>query len=118
MKARNLFVPPAGRWTDEVTETLLQTAGFRLERIFTTGQVTPEDQWYDSPRAEWVVLLSGAARLQLEDESRRIEMRPGDYVLIPPHCRHRVAWTDPDLPSVWLALHYEPAADEQVASSK
>ena len=107
MKTHNLFVPPRGVWTEEVTEELVRGEGFVMERIFTAGQVTPEGEWYDSPRGEWVVLLSGAARLQLEEDSRPIEMRPGDYLSIPAHCRHRVQWTDPDLPTVWLALHYD-----------
>jgi len=33
-------------------------------------------------------------------------LRPGDWVAIPAHARHRVAWTDPDQPTVWLALHH------------
>jgi cupin 2 domain-containing protein len=33
-------------------------------------------------------------------------MRPGDYVHIPAHQRHRVEWTEPDQKTVWLALHY------------
>ena len=35
-------------------------------------------------------------------------MRPGDYVHIRAHVRHRVAWTDPNRETVWLALHHEP----------
>jgi cupin 2 domain-containing protein len=27
-------------------------------------------------------------------------------VHIPPHARHRVAWTDSQEPTVWLALHH------------
>jgi cupin 2 domain-containing protein len=34
-------------------------------------------------------------------------MHPGDYVLIEPHCRHRVAWTHADEQTVWLAIYYE-----------
>jgi cupin 2 domain-containing protein len=26
-------------------------------------------------------------------------------LLIAPHRRHRVEWTDPDAPTVWLAVH-------------
>jgi cupin 2 domain-containing protein len=48
--------------------------------------------------------LAGAARLQLV--GREIELRPGDYVNIPAHERHRVAWTTPDEPTVWLAIFY------------
>ena len=37
---------------------------------------------------------------------RRDELKPGDYVHIPAHARHRVAWTDAAQPTVWLAVHY------------
>jgi cupin 2 domain-containing protein len=49
-------------------------------------------------------VLKGAARLQFEDEV--IDMQPGDFINIPAHQRHRVEWTTPDEPTVWLAVHY------------
>lgn len=91
----------------ELTETLLERPGLRLERIISTGQATPEGEWYDQKRAEWVILLQGRASLRIESQSELIELFPGDYVDIPAHCRHRVEWTDPDEASVWLAIHYE-----------
>jgi cupin 2 domain-containing protein len=33
-------------------------------------------------------------------------MGPGDHVHIPAHRRHRVEWTDPAQPTVWLAVHH------------
>ena len=50
------------------------------------------------------MVLRGAARLQFEDEI--VEMKPGDFVNIPAHRRHRVEWTTSDEPTVWLAVHY------------
>jgi cupin 2 domain-containing protein len=35
-----------------------------------------------------------------------VEMSPGDYINIPAHEKHRVAWTSPDGPTIWLAVHY------------
>jgi hypothetical protein len=29
---------------------------------------------------------------------------PGDALFLPAHCRHRVTWTDPSSPTIWLAL--------------
>ncbi len=92
---------------EELFETLLQGQTFRLERIVSTGQVTPVGQWYDQVWDEWVILLSGAARLRFADEQTVHDLKPGDYVLIPAHCRHRVEWTDPEQASVWLALHVQ-----------
>jgi len=57
----NLFHDLPARLTDERFETLLATPGLKLERIVSTGQTTPEGQWYDQDRDEWVVLLRGGA---------------------------------------------------------
>jgi cupin 2 domain-containing protein len=62
--------------------------------------------WYDQPQAEFVVLIAGEAHVEFEGESLPRELKPGDYLLIPAHCRHRVAWTSSDEPSVWLAVHF------------
>jgi cupin 2 domain-containing protein len=78
-----------------------------IERIVSHGHRSLEGFWYDQKRCEWVVLLKGAARLQFEDHT--VEMRPGDALNIPAHVRHRVEWTSPDEPTIWLAVHYESA---------
>lgn len=92
----------------EAFETLLRWPGARLERIVSGGQTTPEGEWYDQAWDEWVMVLSGAARLLVEGEGER-DLRPGDALLLPAHCRHRVTWTDPAQPTVWLALHLDAA---------
>jgi cupin 2 domain-containing protein len=91
---------------EEQFEELLFRPGVRVERIVSTGQASPEGFWYDQEMAEWVVLLTGKASLQFEEEVRLRPMNPGDWINIPAHCRHRVNWTDPSQPSVWLAIHY------------
>jgi len=95
----------ASRDAEQFTE-LLAAPGLRLERIVSLGQATPPGEWLDQERAEWVILLHGAARLLFEGESGARDLMPGDYVNIPAHCRHRVEWTTPDEPTIWLALHY------------
>ena len=92
---------------DEISETLLKTEGFKLERIVSAGQATPEGKWYDQDTEEWVILLSGSAGLLFEDEEEVFIMNAGDYVQIEPHHRHRVEWTDPEQKTVWLALHFK-----------
>jgi len=94
------------RLPHERFDELLCGGSFRLERILSTGQATPAGQWYDQDQAEWVLVLRGSAQLQFEGQAEAVELGPGDYVLIPAHCRHRVQWTDPRYPTVWLALHF------------
>jgi cupin 2 domain-containing protein len=102
----NFFSLVSEKLPEEVIEVVLQTGSFRLERIISTGQATPEGEWYDQDTPEWVLLLSGGAELCLENDPQVIIMKPGDYLHIPAHRRHRVAWTDPNQPTIWLALHY------------
>ncbi len=108
MGIKNIFTgfPEKVEEKEEMTETLLDTQQFRLERILSTGQRTPPGEWYDQNTNEWVVLLSGEARLLFEGESETCVMRPGDYVHIPAHKRHRVEWTDTTQKTIWLAFHY------------
>jgi len=108
MQSENFFPDVPAPLPDEAFQEILQGGDFRLERIISTGQATPAGLWFDQPQAEWVILLTGAARMVFEGQAEPIEMRPGDYVNIPAHCRHRVEWTDPQQTSIWLAVHYEP----------
>jgi cupin 2 domain-containing protein len=102
----NLFAPLPAEIPAEIFQVLLKTRNFRLERIVSAGQATPPGEWYDQHTHEWVVLLTGGAGLRFEDEAKPRVLRPGDYLLIPAHRRHRVEWTDTAHPTVWLALHY------------
>jgi cupin 2 domain-containing protein len=104
---RSLFSGIPTALAEERFETWLETPGFRLERILSLGQVTAEGDWYDQDMDEWVALLQGGARLMIEGQAREIDLRPGDAILLPAHCRHRVTWTDPYQITVWLALHFQ-----------
>jgi cupin 2 domain-containing protein len=106
MEIANLFAARLEPERQEIFDTLLETGRFRLEQIISTGQATPAGEWYDQERNEWVALLSGSAGLLFEGEPEPRVMKPGDYLIIPAHLRHRVEWTDPDHETVWLALHY------------
>ncbi len=96
----------------EQFDSLLAGKGpFRLERIVSRGHCSPPGYWYDQEEAEWVSLLSGAARLAFDDGSEQL-LQPGDHLLIPAHRRHRVAWTAEDCDTVWLVLFFsEPVHD-------
>lgn len=92
----------------EQVETLLVTPAFRLQRIVSHGHTSPAGFWYDQDESEWVSVVSGAATLELEG-GERVELRPGDALLLAPRQRHRVAWTSPAEPTVWLALFFRDA---------
>ena len=87
---------PAGPLAAELIETLSRGEGLRIERIVSTGQATPEGEWYDQENDEFVLLVAGAARVLIAGEAQERELRPGDWLLLPAHCRHRVTWTESD----------------------
>lgn len=104
----NLFAAlPASREDNELFELLAGRAdtGVRIERIVSQGHVTPENDWYDQNQHEWVVVLQGEALLAIENHEE-LHLKAGDYINIPAHVRHRVAWTHPDQQTVWLAIFY------------
>jgi cupin 2 domain-containing protein len=102
----NLLAGFPAELPQEWTETLLAADGVRIERIVSQGHASPPDVWADQPDHEWVVVLQGAARLVFEGELP-LELVAGSCVNIPSGRRHRVAWTDPDRPTIWLAVHYK-----------
>ena len=103
---QNLFSALPARLQDELIDVLVRAGAVRLERIVSLGHATPPGEWLDQEHDEWVVLLRGSAALAFEGEAGRVEMRPGDHLIIPARRRHRVEWTDRAGATVWLALHY------------
>ncbi len=102
----SIFTDIPKQLSEELSQTLLKTPNIRIERILSAGQASPVDFWYDQEQAEWVMLLQGQARLSFAD-TESVELNPGDYLLLPPHCKHRVDWTTPHQVSIWLAVHIE-----------
>ena len=102
----NIFANLPQSLPEEIFQDIVHGEAFRLERIISSGQSTPDGQWYDQEQHEWVVLLSGAAGLRFEGEDGLRLLHPGDFVNIPAHTRHRVEWTGENQSTVWLALHY------------
>jgi cupin 2 domain-containing protein len=95
-------LPPPG--PEEDLTLILERHGLRIERIVSHGHVTPPDRPYRQDGDEWVLLLSGGARLWLDEEGE-VALGPGDHLLIPAGRLHRVVWTDPEKATVWLAVH-------------
>jgi len=107
MIAGNLLTNVALKLPDEQILELLSARNIRIERIVSTDHATAPDKWYDQDWAEWVLLLAGSAGLIFEGETEPLLLEPGSYVHIAPHRRHRVVWTNPSMPTVWLAIHYQ-----------
>ena len=105
MKSGNIYSGIGKATPDEIFDSIFINASGRVERIISNGQATPEGEWYDQDKDEWVLLLQGSAGVLLEGEDEPVILLPGDYLLLPARCRHRVAWTDQKTQTVWLAVH-------------
>jgi cupin 2 domain-containing protein len=101
----NLLAAIPNAAAGEVVTPLVVRGGMRFERIVSMGQASPEGFWYDQPEHEFVFLAQGHAELELAD-GRIVTLRPGDWLEIEAHVRHRVRSTAPDEPTVWLVAFY------------
>lgn len=100
----NIFKLPDKLPDKEVSEALIPDRGILIERIISAGQSSPPGFWYEQERDEWVVLIQGESGL-LWENGRQLIMKPGDWVFLPAGERHRVEWTSPSPPCIWLAVH-------------
>ena len=91
---------------EEFSEVLAQGRNLRIERIVSCGHTSAPDFWYDQEEDEFVLLVSGRARLEFADGGEPMSLATGDWLTIPAHCRHRVAWTDPETDTVWLVVFF------------
>jgi cupin 2 domain-containing protein len=106
METENLLDNLPHQPPQEVLTTILQADGLRLQRIVSQGHASPPGFWYDQDDNEWVMLLAGSATVEFEGDAEPRRLRPGSYLNIPAHARHRVLATDPRQKTVWLAVHY------------
>jgi cupin 2 domain-containing protein len=105
MEIKNIFENVPDECKMEIFETLFEDKGLKLERIISEGQASPPGQWYDQEWDEWVVLLKGSAGIFFQGEENTCALKPGDYIYIPAHKKHRVEWSDPQQKTIWLAIH-------------
>jgi cupin 2 domain-containing protein len=102
----NLFADIPAALHEELFTTIVQANDLRIERIISHGHASPPGFSYDQEENELVLVLEGSAAVQFQGDAEPIELRRGSYLNIPAHAKHRVAWTDPNEKTVWLAIHY------------
>lgn len=106
MKIGNLFEDIPADLPTELFERLGGNDAVTIERIVSRGHTSPPDEWYEQERDEWVMVLQGGARLLFDEGAGEVDLRSGDYILIPAHRRHRVVWTEERADTIWLAVHF------------
>jgi cupin 2 domain-containing protein len=106
MERGNIFSQVPAELPEERFEEIVMAGVVRVERIISDGHSSPNGFWYDQEKNEWVILLRGSAELSFEESEETIILKPGDWVSIPAHRKHRVKRTDPNEKTIWLAVHY------------
>lgn len=89
----------------ELFESIISKNNLEIERIISCGQKTPENQWLEQDKDEWVVLLQGESELNFDDGRKKF-LKSGDYVFISKNQKHRVERTSKEPPCIWLAVHF------------
>ncbi len=104
IQTKNFFTNLPDSSKKEIIEILAEAQNFRIERIISEGQYSPEDFWYEQKENEWVMVLEGEAKLEFSDKI--IDMKSGDYILIPAFKKHRVKSTSTTQKTIWLAVFF------------
>ena len=105
METGNIFQSLPQDLSQEVFDSLVDTGTVLIERIVSKAHRTPEGQWYDQDRSEWIMVLQGEATLVFE-QAEVVHLKVGDHLNIPAHVKHRVSWTSEHEETIWLAVHY------------
>ena len=67
-RAQNLLADVPAQLPEELVEVLTRSRGLRIERIVSRGHSSPRGFWYEQAENEFVLLVSGSARLRFADD--------------------------------------------------
>lgn len=101
----NIFELVPDDISNELFETIVSSENVRIERIISKGHASPASGWYDQDEHEWVIVLKGEAKIEIENQAT-VYLVSGSYLNISAHTRHKVSWTEPDTETIWLAVYY------------
>jgi len=99
---KNIFLNMQKNLDKELIETILKSKDIKIERIVSKNYSSPKDFWYNQKENEFILLINGQATLQFEDKF--LDLKKGDYLIIPAHTKHRVEKTDNE--TIWLTVFY------------
>ncbi len=109
LKTGNLYEPVNHTENEFINELLSRgSKNLRIEHIVSQGHISPENFYYDQSENEFVAVLQGRAKLEFfsSEHNYILEFKPGDWVIIPAHVKHRVIYTSSNEPCIWLAVFW------------
>jgi cupin 2 domain-containing protein len=87
----------------ETFDLIAKKGFFKIVKTVSNGAKSPDGFWYDQPQDEFVLLLSGRAKIFFE-KGKKADLKRGDYILIPRRVKHRVEYTSEKPKCVWLCV--------------
>ena len=105
-KTKNIFAEIPDTLPEEIFEKIIEGKEFFVERIISDGHTSPPNFLYDQETNEFVMLMSGSAKISYDD-GNSFSLSAGDYLIIPAHQKHRVEETDKTQKTIWLTIHYK-----------
>lgn len=108
IKISNIFQFPELSFnsSEELFEDIFKNDNFRIEKIYSTGQSTPDGVWLVENVDEFVFLVEGRASILMKDNTI-FNLEKGDYFIIPKNTEHRVENTAKDKITTWLTIHFK-----------
>lgn len=102
----NFFILPEKLSKEfEDFQILYSNESVTIERIISQGQKTPDNQWLEQERNEWVMLIQGESMVRFQS-GEEFNLKKGDYVFIPSNTKHRVEFTSENPCCIWIAVHF------------
>jgi cupin 2 domain-containing protein len=106
MIADNIFNDIPLELNCELLTSIYRAKNLRIERIVSLGHCSPRDFWYDQDEDEWIIVLEGDASIQFANQPELVQLKPGSYLHIAAHVKHRVSHTNPTRHTIWLAVFF------------
>jgi cupin 2 domain-containing protein len=106
IKINNFFNYPEININKEKFVPFLRGEKFVAEKIISNGFKSAGNDWMSEDSDEWVILLKGKAKLELEN-GEVLNLKPGDSFIIPANTKHKILYTSNKPFCCWLAIHYK-----------
>ncbi|MDY7006608.1 MAG: cupin domain-containing protein [Cyanobacteriota bacterium] len=86
---------------EEILKNLLSHKNVKINKIISPPNFVSEEFIQDED--EWVTLLQGSAIFQVNQKI--IKLVKDSYIFIPAKTPHKIISTDPNIETIWLAIH-------------
>ena len=86
---------------EEIFNNLLSHKNVKINKIISPPNFVSEQFIQDED--EWVILLQGSAILEINQKITKLVK--DSYILIPAKTPHKILSTEPNIKTIWLAVH-------------